>query len=142
MFFLFFRIRGTCKHVAALFHHILHKVAKGENISLTSLHQSWDKSSSKLHQPDFIENIKKLQGDCIIEELISSTHSVLTQDRLHFVTTRTFHHMTSTASPKHQDKAPSSSMHHVSLIQTSFLLISTTYGMKRSPPLPLIHLNI
>ena len=75
-FFLFFRIRGTCKHVAALFHHILHTVAKGENISLTSLHQSWDKPSSKLHQPDFIENItiKKLQGDCIIKELISSTH--------------------------------------------------------------------
>ena len=71
-FFLFFRIRGTCKHVAALFHHILYKVAKGENISLTSLHQSWDKSSSKLHQPDFIENItiKKLHGDGIIKELI------------------------------------------------------------------------
>ena len=72
-----FRIRGTCKHVGALFHYIISKVVKGENSSVTSQHQTWDKpASSRLHEPDFIQNIviKKLHGDCGIDQLHSSSN--------------------------------------------------------------------
>lgn len=62
---LFCRVRGSCKHVAGICHHIIAKIAGGENVSVTSREQAWDLPCGKhQHEPDFLRNIKikKIKG--------------------------------------------------------------------------------
>jgi len=67
---LFCRVRGSCKHVAGICHHIIAKIAGGENVSVTSREQAWDLPCGKhQHEPDFLRNIKikKIKGNCQLE---------------------------------------------------------------------------
>lgn len=68
---LFFSVRGSCKHVAAILHHTTSVVAKGQNKSVTSKTQAWGKPGKLVHEPDFIENIKiqRVKGNAVIEEV-------------------------------------------------------------------------
>lgn len=52
------RVRGSCKHVAGICHHIIATIARGENLSVTSREQAWDLPSAKhQHESDFLRNI-------------------------------------------------------------------------------------
>ncbi len=65
------RVRGSCKHVAGICHHIIATIARGENLSVTSREQAWDLPSGKhQHEPDFLRNItiKKIKGRFSVKE--------------------------------------------------------------------------
>lgn len=58
-------LRGTCKHVAALCHYVIERVAHGDNATVTEKRQIWHApSKKKTHPPEFLSNIRiqKLQG--------------------------------------------------------------------------------
>ena len=59
LFFLNFRVSGTCKHVGALLWHIEQQVRLGNNRTCTSKKQKWSVPSKKqsLHGPDALNNI-------------------------------------------------------------------------------------
>ena len=62
---IYFVERGSCKHVAGICHHIIAKITRGENVSVTSREQAWDLPSGKhQHEPDFLQNIniKEIKG--------------------------------------------------------------------------------
>ena len=56
--------------MAAICHHVVEKVARGENASVTSREQAWGRPSWKQqHEPDFFRNItiKKVKGRLFVK---------------------------------------------------------------------------
>ena len=58
--------------MAAICHHVITQVVRGENVAVTSKHQVWHQPSLKhQHDPDFLRNItiKKVKGNCQFENV-------------------------------------------------------------------------
>ena len=58
--------------MAAICHHVITQVVRGENVAVSSRHQVWHQPSLKhQHEPDFLRNItiKKVKGNCQFENV-------------------------------------------------------------------------